>query len=454
MTVLERQRARMEWQQEQQLQQHHQQQQSNFFGSGFNGVLPMQAHVGQAQNFQGLMMGGESALGEAVTKPDPGLENGWPDLGKFEIPRMGFESVSGAASGLDMNSAISRTSSGPPSVVAAAAAQEAKGKESNLSEKISATGRESSKKRKADKVQNHKVVAEDDNKKDKRMKACADEGDSKVTEQTSTTTHNNRETSADTSKENSKASEVQKLDYIHVRARRGQATDSHSLAERVSRFMKTFFQVSRFTCCNDQYIMHFKISAWQFGFIIVFSALCRSGERKISERMKYLQDLVPGCNKITGKAGMLDEIINYVQSLQQQVEFLSMKLATVNPRLDFNIDDIFTKEVFPACTPSFPAIGMSSNMTNPAYLHFDPAQQMVSCCGLDMGINLPDMGLRRTTSAPVSIPETFLDAACFNQIQPSATWEADLQNIYNVALGQGRLTSFPSQQFTGTLATF
>ena len=41
---------------------------------------------------------------------------------------------------------------------------------------------------------------------------------------------------------------------------------------------------------------------------------------KISERMKYLQDLVPGCNKITSKAGMLDEIINYVQSLQRQVE--------------------------------------------------------------------------------------------------------------------------------------
>ncbi|KAJ0742019.1 putative transcription factor bHLH family [Helianthus annuus] len=31
---------------------------------------------------------------------------------------------------------------------------------------------------------------------------------------------------------------------------------------------------------------------------------------------------------------MLDEIINYVQLLQRQVEFLSMKLATVNPRMD------------------------------------------------------------------------------------------------------------------------
>jgi hypothetical protein len=48
-----------------------------------------------------------------------------------------------------------------------------------------------------------------------------------------------------------------KQDYVHVRARRGQATDSHSLAERVRR-------------------------------------------EKISERMKYLQELVPGCNKVQG----------------------------------------------------------------------------------------------------------------------------------------------------------
>ncbi|KAG4968416.1 hypothetical protein JHK87_034067 [Glycine soja] len=47
--------------------------------------------------------------------------------------------------------------------------------------------------------------------------------------------------------------------------------------------------------------------------------------RKISERMKVLQRLVPGCDKVTRKALMLDEIINYVQSLQNQVEhaFLS-----------------------------------------------------------------------------------------------------------------------------------
>lgn len=44
-----------------------------------------------------------------------------------------------------------------------------------------------------------------------------------------------------------------------------------------------------------------------------------------------LQSLVPGCDKVTGKALMLDEIISYVQSLQNQVEFLSMKLASLSP---------------------------------------------------------------------------------------------------------------------------
>ncbi|KAL3634117.1 hypothetical protein CASFOL_021171 [Castilleja foliolosa] len=61
--------------------------------------------------------------------------------------------------------------------------------------------------------------------------------------------------------------------------------------------------------------------------------------------MKLLQDLVPGCNKITGKAVMLDEIINYVQSLQQQVEFLSMKLATVNPEVNVDIERLLSKDV-------------------------------------------------------------------------------------------------------------
>ncbi|XP_010537454.1 PREDICTED: transcription factor BEE 3 isoform X2 [Tarenaya hassleriana] len=87
--------------------------------------------------------------------------------------------------------------------------------------------------------------------------------------------------------------EDKEREVVHVRARRGQATDSHSLAERVRR-------------------------------------------GKINDRLRCLQDMVPGCYKTMGMATMLDEIINYVQSLQNQVEFLSMKLTAASTFYDFN----------------------------------------------------------------------------------------------------------------------
>ncbi|XP_042408644.1 transcription factor bHLH77-like [Zingiber officinale] len=125
---------------------------------------------------------------------------------------------------------------------------------------------------------------------------------SSAAEEATTKTEQNGDTGQTSSKDyDSKPPEPPK-DYIHVRARRGQATDAHSLAERVRR-------------------------------------------EKISNRMKFLQDLVPGCNKVTGKAVMLDEIINYVQSLQQQVEFLSMKLATLNPQFE-NMENLLPKEKY------------------------------------------------------------------------------------------------------------
>ncbi|TKY60933.1 Transcription factor BEE 3 [Spatholobus suberectus] len=82
-------------------------------------------------------------------------------------------------------------------------------------------------------------------------------------------------------------------EVVHYRAKRGQATDSHSLAERVRR-------------------------------------------GKINEKLRCLQNIVPGCYKTMGMAIMLDEIINYVQSLQHQVEFLSTKLTAASTYYDFN----------------------------------------------------------------------------------------------------------------------
>ncbi|TYJ03466.1 hypothetical protein E1A91_A12G029300v1 [Gossypium mustelinum] len=400
LTVLDRQRARVKWQQE------------SYF-SELSGVFSNQTST-HVHGFQGDLISDESVLDDLVmtrqVKPDPHLETSWPELGKVDMAGMGFGPC-GYSNGpsFDMNYAISRTFSCPPAVAATIAkeATEVKGKESIVSENMgSAVARESSKKRKADKLHNLKVAADDDSKK---TKACGEEGEeSKITRPPNTNKSSTKqEPSADTSKENSKLTEVQKPDYIHVRARRSQATDSHSLSERVRR-------------------------------------------EKISERMKYLQDLVPGCNKITGKAGMLDEIINYVQSLQRQVEFLSMKLAAVNPRLDFDIDNLFAKDVFPPCITNFPTVGISSEMANPSYLHFNPVQQVVACSGVEMGLNSPDIALRRTISAPEStiLDASFLDTSCFTQIQPSPTWDVELQNVYNVAFEHGRSTTpFPSQPF-------
>lgn len=191
---------------------------------------------------------------------------------------------------------------------------------------------------------------------------------------------NNDETSDSNSKKGKDKSSkgAQKDDnYIHVRARRGQATDSHSLAERVRR-------------------------------------------EKINQRMKFLQDLVPTCNKVTGKAVMLDEIINYVQSLQHQVEFLSMKLATVNPKLDFNIDNFLAKEM----SGSFSSKGVS-----PTYFHLDQLKQGSLQTVPSPGSDIP------STMSSVDSAEMF-DGANF---QRQDGWESELQNMYNMGLLQSRL---------------
>ncbi|XP_030450697.2 transcription factor bHLH63 isoform X1 [Syzygium oleosum] len=404
MTVLERQRARGKWQQDDQLQFHVQGEgQRCHFGGGseLNGAFSF------GQSIESLMGGGCEAVFEEVLnhpiKPDPGVESGW--LGSFDLSGLGYGACGfGGGSALEVNFAINRTLSCPPAATPAVTVE--KGKEFVVSEKMSQAGRENSKKRKVDEVHNTKI---EDDSRDKRIKGCPEEVESKISEQSNnkTNNNNNKEASASSSKENSKVSDVPKPDYIHVRARRGQATDSHSLAERVRR-------------------------------------------EKISERMKFLQDLVPGCNKITGKAGMLDEIINYVQSLQRQVEFLSMKLAAVNPRLDLDLDNIFTKEMIPACAASFPTTDILSDITNPAYLPFSPTQTVVSCSGMEIGIN-PDLGLRRTISAPLSIPDTFVDSSCFAQLQQPLTWDLGLQSLYNMEFHQGKTMAFPSQQLTGSV---
>ncbi|AQK63175.1 Transcription factor bHLH62 [Zea mays] len=118
------------------------------------------------------------------------------------------------------------------------------------------------------------------------------------------------------SKEDSSDGDGTKEDYVHIRAKRGQATNSHSLAERLRR-------------------------------------------KKISERMKLLQDLVPGCIIATTSRGSVSAsvaelfwnicgiLLVYIQysNTVSSLQFLSMKLATVNPELGFDIEQIISKQM-------------------------------------------------------------------------------------------------------------
>ncbi|KAL5210722.1 hypothetical protein ABZP36_006345 [Zizania latifolia] len=163
-------------------------------------------------------------------------------------------------------------------------------------------------------------------------------------------------------------------EYVHVRAKRGQATNNHSLAERFRR-------------------------------------------EKINERMKLLQDLVPGCNKITGKAMMLDEIINYVQSLQRQVEFLSMKLSAISPELnsDLDLQDILCSQDVRSAF-----LGCSPRLSNAHPNLYKASQQGFSCPGLFGNVSIPnptDVHTARTAQLAV-----------FSQ-QRGLIWDEELLSI-------------------------
>ncbi|CAD5194733.1 unnamed protein product [Musa acuminata subsp. malaccensis] len=195
-------------------------------------------------------------------------------------------------------------------------------------------------------------------------------------------------------------------DYIHVRARRGQATDAHSLAERVRR-------------------------------------------EKISKRMKFLQDLVPGCNKVTGKAVMLDEIINYVQSLQRQVEFLSMKLATLNPQLD-DMESILSKDMFQARglmpQPVYPAEMTSAAVSNVHQPQATPGQSIVtSLLEAQFSLNPLESSLHQSQSLQL-VP---LDGFTVASSQLGEFWEDDLQSVAQVGYGRDQKPAFSSQSYPG-----
>ncbi|RWV82124.1 hypothetical protein GW17_00056405, partial [Ensete ventricosum] len=137
-----------------------------------------------------------------------------------------------------------------------------------------------------------------------------------------------------------------------VRARRGQATDPHSIAERVSNSKqeRKWFSLPPNPAKRLLLCLHFVCSLVPSHYSLCFCSQLR--RERIADRMKALQELVPNANKRgvltrhnrpqtntmgccsfsfasyfdggfglqTDKASMLDEIIDYVKFLQLQVK--------------------------------------------------------------------------------------------------------------------------------------
>ncbi|VAH67621.1 unnamed protein product [Triticum turgidum subsp. durum] len=180
-------------------------------------------------------------------------------------------------------------------------------------------------------------------------------------------------------------------DFIHVRARRGEATDSHSLAERV----------------------------------------------------------------------MLDEIINYVQSLQRQVEFLSMKLATVNPQLDFNsLPSLLAKDMQQqSCgqlqqgsSHFFPLDASGAPLP---YMGGQGSSDPLGCGMSDGGGMGDDHGAMHPLDQAFCRPmgsqqQHFLSDAAASQV--GAFWQ-DLQSVVQMDMGQSQEIATSSNSYDGSLQT-
>ncbi|KAE8670286.1 heat stress transcription factor A-5-like [Hibiscus syriacus] len=219
-----------------------------------------------------------------------------------------------------------------------------------------------------------KIVAENDDSNSKRSKQ--DRADEEHNGDGETENDANRKQN----KENSKVAEAPK-DYVHVRARRGQATDSHSLAERVN-----------------------------------------------------------------GKAVMLDEIINYVQSLRRQVEFLSMKLATVNPGLDMNMKALLPKDMFES-NRSLPQTFCSTDSSAPPFrFGYQHLQGLPMHDGVTDNADAETWFSRNLLISALQRDRGPIDDLTNASPQVGSFWEDDdLHSVVQMGLGQNQ-----SQNYQGS----
>lgn len=90
---------------------------------------------------------------------------------------------------------------------------------------------------------------------------------------------------------------------------------------------------------------------------------------RINEKMRALQELIPNCNK-ADKASMLDEAIEYLKTLQLQVQIMSMSSGLYMPPMMFPTG---MQHMHPAHVPHFQPMGVGMGV------------------GVGFGMRMPDM---------------------------------------------------------------
>nr|WAK86100.1 transcription factor bHLH54 [Nothapodytes nimmoniana] len=112
----------------------------------------------------------------------------------------------------------------------------------------------------------------------------------------------------------------------------------------------------------------------------------RRRRERINEKMRALQDLIPNCNKVD-KASMLDEAIEYLKTLQLQVQIMSMGAGLYMPPMMLSTG---MQHMHATHMPHFSPMGVGMGMGMPM--------------GMGMGMGMPDVngGPPRCPMIPVS----------------------------------------------------
>ncbi|XP_076906296.1 transcription factor PIF1-like [Bidens hawaiensis] len=155
---------------------------------------------------------------------------------------------------------------------------------------------------------------------------------------------------------------------------------------------------------------------------------------RINEKMKTLQELIPRCNK-SDKASMLDDAMEYLKSLQMQVQMMSMGCNMVPmmvPMPPMAMGMGTNRPMFP-----YPAIPLGPSLPNPAAATATPAahlSQRFPAPGFNMACPTANM------SAPIMSPLTLN-----SQNQPQVLSFADPFQQYQAL----RHTGLPLPQHQG-----